>query len=44
MVSDGKGTAFILNGKVFLSFLLFNIGLGGRFLGNHGDYVYFCPV
>jgi len=39
MVSDGKGTTLILIGKVFLSFLSFNMGLLSRFLGYHGDNV-----
>ena len=38
MVSDGKGTTFILNGKVFLSFLSLKMGLLNGFLGCHGDY------
>ena len=38
MVSDGKGPAFILNGKVFCSFLFVVMGLFECFLGCHGDY------
>ena len=44
MVSDGKGTTFILIGKVFLCFLFADLGLFMRFFGNHGEYVYFCPL